>query len=86
MLAASGLKDAALVQILNTSQSTVSRLRHCKIRKVGKYLEALDESGVCRPDFDACMRDLARAAVSRPSLKQLLEKLHSLMQELRTIP
>ena len=84
-LSHAGLSDARLVNLFGVSQSTVSRLRNGKIKKIGKYWVTLQESGALTggtdEQFAERMAELQKAAKSSSALRVLLENLHNFMQE-----
>lgn len=88
ILSHSGLSDARLASLFGVNQSTISRLRNCKIKKIGKYWAAAQESGLltdgAHERFRERMAELEGAARQNPDLRVLLEKLHNFMQKLET--
>jgi predicted transcriptional regulator len=83
LLADNGLRDGEIKRLLGVSQSNASRLRNGKIKKVSKYIDALERSGsvAASRDFEACMADLARLSESDSALMALLQNLHRLMRK-----
>lgn len=85
---ASGQSDHFFVALFGVAQSTVSRLRAQKIRKVSKYINKMVEVGELRidaiDDIEASMKALAMAARGDPELAEALHALkkfvHKFMQ------
>ncbi len=84
-LDASGKPDRYFVEMLGVHQSTVSRLRAKKIRKVGKYREILEKNGLLlSPRQKAValeLQALAAAANGQPELRQLISSLHQFVHK-----
>lgn len=85
ILSRSGLSEVRLADLLGVHQSTVSRLKNCKIKKIERYWVAFKMSDVPTDGIDEQfaerMADLERAARHSPTLRVLLQKLHEIMQE-----
>jgi hypothetical protein len=86
ILSSSGLSDACLAKLFRVNQSTVSRLRHAKIRKIAKYLGTLQESGKLPAQQDqrlaVLLAELGELAQGAPALRALLQNLHTIMHQL----
>ncbi len=86
-LAATGLSDKDLSALFRVNQSTVSRLRTGKTRRIGKYAALLEARGLAPADrtdqIDAAMISLAALARTTPALATLLCNLHKLLQGVR---
>jgi hypothetical protein len=78
-----GGSDRDIAAILDVDPSTVWRLRHKKIVKVSRYIQALsDKVGVPVLGVDrAALEDLVELAEQSPALRALLLALHNFLQE-----
>lgn len=85
LLAQSGLNDAFYVKLFGVDQSTVSRLRRKKTKKVQKYISIIEATGALKASpeesFSNVIGQLATLAREKPALRQLLQGVHDLMQE-----
>ena len=78
----SGLSEAQVAAILGVSQSTVSRLKNCLIRKVEKYQSVLDRHlGASPSDGTSEFQDLFAMATLSPPLRDTLIAIQRLMQK-----
>jgi hypothetical protein len=78
-----GGSDRDIAAILNVDPSTVWRLRHKKIAKVSKYIQALsDKIGAPVLGVDrTALEDLVELAEQSPALRALLLALRNFLQE-----
>jgi hypothetical protein len=83
ILARTGLSDALLAKLFGVNQSTVSRLRHAKIRKIKRYFTTLETGSVLteaeHEELAARMIELTMIAKRNPSLRTILTNLHKIM-------
>jgi ribosome-binding protein aMBF1 (putative translation factor) len=78
----SGMTDAELAAVLGVNQSTISRLKHGKIAKVGRHQRKLDEYlGLGGGDRTDDLSELIAMAQSSPALREALVALQRLMRE-----
>lgn len=76
------MTEAKLAEVLEVSQSTVSRLKNGKIQKIKRYQIKLDKHlgkvGVASGNDFA---DLIELAKSSPALREALIAIHKIMRE-----
>ena len=78
----SGMTDAELALVLGVNQSTISRLRHCKIMNVAKHQRKLDEHlGTVTADQTGDLSELIAMAETSPALHEMLVALCRFMRE-----
>lgn len=78
----SGMTEAELAGVLEVSQSTVSRLKNGKIRKIERYQAKLDKRlGRAKSEPGDDLADLIELAKSSPALREALLAIQRLMRE-----
>jgi hypothetical protein len=79
----SGLSDDQLEGLFGVHQTTVWRLRHGRIAKIGKYVEALEAhfADAGEQSDRRMLEDLLALSHHSAEVRTILESLHSLMRE-----